>query len=180
MKHKSGQVSASALGALAIVLITAAITIAIGGEVLNDVQSNIDAGASYYNKTTSFTATNNTVYVLAGFDSNNRIDRLVIFNDTGCAKTNIPTNTTSWTRVGNQITVKVEGDPYKGVLGYNSGDTWCVSYNWTNLLTEAYNATQGGLKGTNTFGDWLDTIALVLVAAVVIGIITTSFVMKQD
>ena len=41
--------------------------------------------------------------------------------------------------------------------------------------TSAFNATCGGLAGTEIFGDWLDTIALIIVAAVVIGIIASSF-----
>lgn len=41
--------------------------------------------------------------------------------------------------------------------------------------TAAYNATCGGLEGVETFGSWLDTIALIIVAAVVIGIIVSSF-----
>ena len=80
-----GQYSVSSLGALAILLVTASIVIAIGGQILADVQ-------------TEFTAN-----------------------------------------------------------------------------TYAYNATGGGLEGIETFGSWLDTIALIIVAAVVIGIIVTSF-----
>lgn len=43
-------------------------------------------------------------------------------------------------------------------------------YSCTNG-SAAYNATCGGLEATNTFADWLDTIALVLVAVIVIGLV---------
>ena len=43
----------------------------------------------------------------------------------------------------------------------------------------SYNATQNGLEGTSVFGEWLDTIALIIVAAVVIGIIASSFGRSQ-
>ena len=45
--------------------------------------------------------------------------------------------------------------------------------------TYAYNATSGGLEGIQTFSEWLDTVSLILVAAVVIGIIATSFGARQ-
>ena len=39
----------------------------------------------------------------------------------------------------------------------------------------AFNVTCNGLDCVEVFGEWLDTIALIIVAAVVIGIIATSF-----
>jgi len=96
--NKHGQVGIQSLGALAIVLIVAAIVIAVGAEILDNVQSNI-------------------------------------------------------------------------VADETNGDTFACGYNGT----AAFNATCGGLGGAETFGSWLDTIALIIVAAVVIGIIATSF-----
>lgn len=94
MENKKGLYTLGSLGAVAIALVVAAIVIAIGSEVLSDVQDKL-TGASTY------------------------------------------------------------------TCGSNG--------------TAGYNATCGGLEGTETFGDWLDTVALILVAAVVIGIIATSF-----
>jgi hypothetical protein len=42
----------------------------------------------------------------------------------------------------------------------------------------ANNATQSGLEGIETFGDWLPTIAVILASALVIGIIASYFYMK--
>jgi len=42
----------------------------------------------------------------------------------------------------------------------------------------AYNATESGLEGIETFGDWLPTIAVIIAAALVIGIITSYFYMR--
>ncbi len=42
----------------------------------------------------------------------------------------------------------------------------------------AYNASQSGLSGLNTFSTYLPTVALVLVAALIIGIIVTYFYVK--
>jgi len=38
-----------------------------------------------------------------------------------------------------------------------------------------YNATESGLEGVETFGNWLPTIAVIIAAAVVIGIIVNYF-----
>lgn len=37
------------------------------------------------------------------------------------------------------------------------------------------NITEEGLEGLNTFGDWLPTLAIVIMAAIVIGVLLTSF-----
>ncbi len=42
----------------------------------------------------------------------------------------------------------------------------------------AYNATESGLDGIETFGDWLPTIAVILASALVIGIIASYFYMR--
>jgi len=44
------------------------------------------------------------------------------------------------------------------------------------LNSVAYNATGSGLTGIDTFADWLPTIAVILAAAVVIGVIVHYFV----
>ena len=41
--------------------------------------------------------------------------------------------------------------------------------------TYQYNVTSKGLEGAKTFGDWLPTIAVVVAAAVVIGVIVNYF-----
>jgi hypothetical protein len=43
----------------------------------------------------------------------------------------------------------------------------------------AYNATQDGLAGIETFGEWLPTIAVILASALVIGIIASYFYMRS-
>ena len=49
-----------------------------------------------------------------------------------------------------------------------------VQSSQTGNLT-AYNVSSKGLSGMKTFGDWLPTIATVVAAAVVIGVIVTYF-----
>jgi len=46
-------------------------------------------------------------------------------------------------------------------------------YNYDN--STAYNATEKGLEGLAEFADWLPTLALIVVAAIIIGIIVRYF-----
>ena len=44
----------------------------------------------------------------------------------------------------------------------------------------AFNATyDGGLEGVETFADWLPTIAVILAAALIIGLVTAYFYMRS-
>ena len=45
----------------------------------------------------------------------------------------------------------------------------------TNNTSYQYNVTTKALTGTKTFGDWLPTIAVVVAAAIVIGVIVNYF-----
>jgi len=55
----------------------------------------------------------------------------------------------------------------------------CSAYTGTNCTTwtstVSTNITYQGLEGQETFGDWLPTIAVVIAAAVVIGVIVMYF-----
>ncbi len=96
--NKKGVYDVGSLGALAIVLVVAAIIISIGAQIVDGVQTEIEGS----------------------------------------------------TTNGNTLVCGING-------------------------TAAYNSTCGGLDAQNTMGSWLDTIALIIVAAVVIGIIANSF-----
>jgi len=48
----------------------------------------------------------------------------------------------------------------------------------TGENSTAYNATVNGLEGLEEFSSWLPTLALIVVAAVIIGIIVTYFAMR--
>ena len=55
--------------------------------------------------------------------------------------------------------------------GYDASTGNCYG----NSTTLASNATTSGLTGVDTFSDWLPTIAVILAAAVVIGVIVNYF-----
>jgi len=62
--------------------------------------------------------------------------------------------------------------PNNGTLATSGG-------NYTSQEGHDLNASLGGLEGVETFGEWLPTIAVILAAALVIGIITTYFYLRS-
>jgi hypothetical protein len=45
-------------------------------------------------------------------------------------------------------------------------------------MTSAGNVSYAGLQGTQTFGNYLPTIAIVLAASIIVGILVSSFIMS--
>ena len=64
------------------------------------------------------------------------------------------------------------------ILNEVSNEVDTGNYVYGTNGTAAFNSTGGGLEGVAQFSEWFDTISLILVAAVVIGIIVTSFGME--
>jgi len=62
-------------------------------------------------------------------------------------------------------------NPWQGTGGFNPATGDC----YANATTIASNSTSSGLTGVDTFADWLPTIAVILAASVVIGIIVHYF-----
>jgi hypothetical protein len=69
-----------------------------------------------------------------------------------------------------------------------TGGTWNESAGWCynssgdyNAAVQSYqsNATHSGLQGIGEFGSWMPTIALVVVASLVIGLLVYSFAGQQ-
>lgn len=79
--------------------------------------------------------------------------------------------------IGGTILQNVENQQCKtgvagtGTTGVNPATGQC----YANASTIASNSTDQGLTGINTFGTWLPTIAVILAASVVIGIIVHYF-----
>lgn len=65
--------------------------------------------------------------------------------------------------VGSDVLSDVREDQVTGTVGCNSTSTVDCGV--------AYNATTSGLEGLDTFSGWLPTIALVIAAAIVIGVL---------
>lgn len=73
--------------------------------------------------------------------------------------------------IGAQVLGSVNDDYVTGAAGCNSTSKANCGY--------AYNATDAGLTGSTELASWIPTIALVIAAAIVIGILVYSFAMRN-
>ncbi len=164
--NKKGLYEVSSLGALAIVLVVAAITISIGSQVISGVNEQIDDVARTKTNDT-FTIVNNTPIALSdrGVCDFSNLVIVTIRNDSTPNDGIMGIGNYSVNQAGSvnfSLTTNAAAGSYNVTYTYTEGDSGC-------------NATLGGLDATQTMGSWLDTIALIVVAAVVIGIIASSF-----
>ena len=171
---RKGQYTIGALGSLAIVLVVASILIAVGAEVLDSVKGGLSTQTAGVLETIA--AENNSVIALAGagaYFPNKVINdsTFLVYNDSGRANVVLSGN---YSVTANNYSITINATDNES-WQYFPGDNLYLSYNITLLETTAYNSTREGLDGVAVFGEWLDTIALIIVAAVVIGIIATSF-----
>ncbi len=169
------------LAGLALVFLVVTIVISFGATIIKDLEDETltSAGETIYNETItslgndSATQLTNCVgqvsstwtplYVQnateAGFGTSGDLDGFgnntdLLITPGGLISISSEIDAASW---GNSTTLNVTYS-----CTYNSGDG-------------DYNVTIKGADGLNTFADWLPTIALIVVAAVVIGIIVRYF-----
>ena len=181
--NKAQAMGVGALGGLAIVLVVAAIIISVGAEILDNVQGQSSPESRLQENITFTAAADEANVAITGFNSPQTLinGTLVLYNisDGACGATyrDTPMGVANYTlNVANNSVYIGFNDTASGIyLNWSTGLDLCGSYDLTYYETAQYNVTQGGLEGTEIFGDWLDTIALIIVAAVVIGIIASSF-----
>ena len=65
--------------------------------------------------------------------------------------------------------------PYSGDCQENASTGGAIAHD----ASIAFNASEGGLEGIETFGEWLPTIAVILAAALIIGIISAYFYLRN-
>ena len=93
---------------------------------------------------------------------------------------------------GSGVSCGYNGTSYEGAAAWNSTQGACVCYNTTAGLVgntqipedglvgdHAVNASQGGLEGVGTMSDWIPTISVIIVSALVIGIIGAYFYTRR-
>jgi len=73
--------------------------------------------------------------------------------------------------VGADVLDSIQSDYVTGAANCNSTSTTACGY--------AYNITNSGLEAQDELGSWLDTIALIVAAAIIIGVLVTSFMISN-
>jgi len=147
------------LAGIAIMFVTIAIILSVGSDVVSNVQTNVDDSM--------ITVSNETVALVNGTQMlDYRISSITSLD-----------NSTNVVNAGN-YSINALGalqfaPPYEDTT-WVDGTSYNITY--TGLLnTAAYNATAFGLNANNTLASWLPVIALIIAAAVVIGMIGLYF-----
>ena len=180
MRTKQG-FELQAVAGLALVFLVVAIVISFGSTIVQDLQDETIS-------TTSETIYNETVVTL-GNDATSQLvacvgqiapswTALYVQNATEAGFATVGdadaafNNTDLIIAAGGLATISPEID----AAGWGNATTLNVTYTCTYNAGEGdYNVTVAGQEGLGTFADWLPTLALIVVAAVVIGIIVRYF-----
>lgn len=142
----------------AIIFIIATIVISVGSNIIGDIKDTQEADTD-----SALTETNDTLNLAA--------------NNTYYGTTYLPL--ISVTGISNDTDILPSelyaSDSDQGVRIYANATylvgVWNVTYTWKSSM----NITASGLKSMEELGDWLPTMALIVAAMVVIGVIIFSF-----
>lgn len=162
LAHRKGQFTINMLQVFAVIIAATAIVLAITGEVIEDVQEDMSTDS----KTVSLNIT----------FANNTFSDLQRHVEPCSVITNSTATVRAWNGTLKHAVTNIDVDNATLNISYEGGDDVTgngiqVNFTYTWYCTYSYNASDQGLQANNTFGDWLDTIALVLVAVIVIGLV---------
>lgn len=82
--------------------------------------------------------------------------------------------------VGSTILRTIQQTAITNTLNVSGGILNCTAAEESGCGTVAYNASRGGLQALGTFGSWQNTLAIVVVAAIVIGVVATIFYNRKE
>ena len=174
IKNKSGQeaLGIASVGAIAITIVVAVIVLGLGSTILENIQGgqSDDSATTLDNESWTWTA-NNT---LQPFVQDRVVTSSVIVY---CNVTTLPI-ATNYT---------VEGAGVRPInLSAGGGEDYAIdhcNFNMTysyNIGSEAYNSSDYGMSGLNTMAEFVPTIAIVAIAAIIIGIVLVFFGRKKE
>ena len=164
------------IGGVAIAIVIAIVIIAMGAQLLTEVETSSYEGLSVSNETHVVTDTEvaeNFALDYAGKYVGSLSVSAVYSNDTIslCPTSNYTVNT------GNMsVTIAALASADQGCNCSDDGPNYgCAVYYSYQASTSASNASSQGSRSMTTLGNWMPTIAIVLAAAIIIGIIVNSF-----
>lgn len=163
--NKKGQVNTiMGIGMIAISIMVAVVILVIGPLVLTEIQGNTDnlVGTPVVNESITWPG-NNTYYSLAQSDIVS--GSVVLWN-----QTDLMTENTDFELNGSSIKFTNK----TGHAGWNTSVEFNVTYNY-HYGSAAYNTTIYGMTGSTTMASFVPTVALVAIAAIVLGIIFVMF-----
>jgi len=165
--------STMALALIATVIIVVTITLTLGALITDTIRAtdNVDTYTTRFAANTT-TVANASVMTLANYKISPT--NLVVWNGTGGGAHNVSVAITDRNLTcsgGNLCTFSMNT-----YVGYQYTTNWYLNYTWQEpTKTVATNATDQGLESLDTISNFLPVVAIVVVAAVIIGVIVSSF-----
>ncbi len=171
LKYRKAQrtLNINSIGVIAIALLIGAVILGLGATVLDAIQgTQTDNSATIPNNETWTWPGNNT---LQSFEQDRVIQSSVV----------VWGNVTKFT-IDENYTVSSSG---VNIINISPGGLGLAAtvYNMTysyNYGSEAYNSSGFGLSGVNTVAEFIPTIAIVAMAAIVIGVLLVFFGRKKE
>ncbi|KKM23573.1 hypothetical protein LCGC14_1613860 [marine sediment metagenome] len=184
LKHRKGQqaMNIASLGVVAIALVVAAVILGMGGTILEKIQGTQTDNSAPHDNETLIWAGNNTPI---GFLELRVLTSSVILYNNGSVVNKGAGDNANYTVTSSSITIINTSDDegIGGPKGVNGSD-WVtsdlnVTYSY-NYGSAARNSSNFGLTGVATVAEFIPTIAIVAVAAIIIGIILVFFGRKKE
>ena len=168
----------ASLGVVAISLVVAAVILGLGGTILEKIQgAQTDSSAVTLNNQSLTWAGNNTA--ISFNEPRVQTNTVILYNNGTKVNRGAGANA-NYTVTTTSITILNSSGGPKGVTGADwITDKLNASYSY-NFGSEAYNSSNFGLTGVATVAEFIPTIAIVAVAAIVIGIFLVIFGRKKE
>lgn len=167
-RNKKGQQSftIASIGQIAIALLVVAIIIGLSTTIMEKIKKTADDNSGNTGNITLTWAGNNTAI---GFSGERLTGGASVFNGTGDAN-DIPN--TRWVIVPANGTIIFHNDSESNL----TWDTSALVVNADTLIgSAAFNISGFGIEGQSTLAEFIPTIAIIAIAAVVIGILLIMF-----
>ena len=163
-----GQLRIASLGVIAITLVVAAVILGMGGTILEKIQGiQTDSSATIPNNESLTWTGNNTAIGLAE-------GRIISGTEQVWNASDLMTAGVDYFMGDGTITFTNDTDAVDWLT-----DKLNISYSY-NYGSEAYNSSNYGMTGVATMAEFIPTIAIVAVAAIIIGILMVFFGRKKE
>ena len=158
----------ASLGVIAISLVVAAVILGLGGTILTKIQgAQTDNSATLSNNESITWVGNNTATGLAE-------SRIIVGSESVYNASDIMVSGLDYTLSAASITFTNKSN----ASGWLT-DKLNITYSY-NYGSDAYNSSTFGLTGVSTIAEFIPTIAIVAVAAIIIGIILVFFGRRRE
>lgn len=155
------------IGKIVLVFAVSAIIIGISVTILSTIQTSQYVNAAVSNESVTFSL-NNTEYATAKTPI---VGVAAVYGDDAHTCT-YPAEKYVVTTTG----IKLYTNGTLACPNITNGTAHYVDYTYQNQYGTDANVTGSGITGLSTFASWIPTLAIVIVSAVIIGIITKSMI----